>query len=65
MDREAAINKMLGRRRWWTQDEGLALLLVVDRLLPEWPSLVFGQASTGSLDLLERAVNSAQSQSSI
>jgi hypothetical protein len=58
MDREVAIEKMLGSRRWWTQDEGLALLLVVDRLLPNWPSLVFGEASTGSLDLLERAVNS-------
>jgi len=23
-------------RRWWTQDEGLALILVIDRLLPGW-----------------------------
>lgn len=57
MDRDAAVKKMLGRRRWWAQDEGLALMLVVDRLLPEWPSLVFGETSTGALDLLERAVN--------
>lgn len=58
LDREAAIKKMLGRRRWWTQDEGLALMLAVDRLLPEWPSLVFGETSIGAVDLLERAVNS-------
>jgi hypothetical protein len=56
LDREAAIKKMLGRRRWWVQDEGLALLLVVDRLLPDWPALEFGVPATGALELLERAV---------
>jgi hypothetical protein len=56
LDREAAVAKMLGRRRWWTQDEGLALLLVVDRLLPGWPALAFGDEAIGALDLLDRAV---------
>ena len=56
LDREAAIAKMLGRRKWWTQDEGLALLLVVDRLLPEWPALAFGDDAIGATELLERAV---------
>ena len=56
MDRTAAVEKMLGRRRRWAQDEGLALFLVVDRLLPEWPALVFGDSSMGAVDLLERAV---------
>lgn len=56
MDRDAAVAKMLGKRRWWVQDEGLALFLVVDRLLPEWPLLVFGKSSMGAVDLLERAV---------
>jgi hypothetical protein len=56
LDRQTAINTMLGRRRWWAQDEGLALLLVVDRLLPEWPALEFSEPSLGALDLLERAV---------
>lgn len=55
MEPEKAVAKMLGRRRWWAQDEGLALFLVVDRLLPEWPSLVFGQKSAGALELLELA----------
>jgi hypothetical protein len=55
LTREAAVAKMLGRRRWWAQDEGLALFLVVDRLLPGWPLLVFREPSAGALELLERA----------
>lgn len=55
MTREAAVAKMLGRRRWWAQDEGLALFLVVDRLLPGWPLLVFAEPSMGAFELLERA----------
>jgi hypothetical protein len=56
LTREAAVAKMLGKRRWWVQDEGLALFLVVDRLLPGWPLLVFHDPSMGVLKLLERAV---------
>ena len=63
LDRDAAIQKMLGRRRWWAQDEGLALFLVVDRLLPEWPTLEFSVPSVGALDLLERAVGSERGRS--
>lgn len=60
LDRDAAIRKMLGRRRWWAQDESLALILVVDRLLPEWPSLAFREpTAAGALELLERAVAAA------
>jgi hypothetical protein len=57
LDRTAAVKKMLGKRRWWAQDEGLALFLVVDRLLPAWPSLVFRTPSAGAVELLERAVH--------
>lgn len=56
MTRAAAVERMLGRGRWWTQDEGLALFLVVDRLLPGWPALVFGERSFGATELLERAL---------
>ena len=56
LDRTAAMNTMLGKRRWWVQDEGLGLFLVVDRLLPEWPSLVFRIPSMGAVELLEQAV---------
>ncbi|HEX5130876.1 MAG TPA: hypothetical protein VFX92_00165 [Candidatus Krumholzibacteria bacterium] len=58
LTRDAAVKKMLGRRRWWVQDESLAIFLVVDRLLPNWPQLVFDTPSSiGALDLLDRAVN--------
>jgi uncharacterized protein YceK len=57
LSREAAIKTMLGSRRWWSQDEGLAVFLTVDRLLPQWPSLVFAKPSIGAVELLERAVN--------
>ena len=53
---DEAIRIMLGRRRWWVQDEGLALLLVVDRLLPDWPALEFSVPAPGASELLERAV---------
>jgi hypothetical protein len=43
-----------GRR--WSQDEGLALFLVLARLLPDWPALVFAGQPIGALDLLERAI---------
>jgi hypothetical protein len=56
MTRDAAVAKMLGKRKWWVQDEGLALFLVVDRLLPGWPLLVFHEPSMGASELLARAV---------
>jgi hypothetical protein len=53
---QQAIDKMRGRKRRWSQDEGFGLFLVVDRLLPAWPSLVFNQPSIGAVELLERAI---------
>ena len=54
--RDTAIVGMRRGGRRWSQDEGLALFLVVDRLLPDWPSLVFGPTSIGARDLLEKAL---------
>lgn len=59
MSAQEAIDKMRGRKRPWSQDEGLALFLVVDRLLPEWPSLVFRRPSIGAVELLEQAIQHA------
>jgi hypothetical protein len=53
---QEAVDKMRGRKRWWSQEEGLALFLVIDRLLPSWPSLAFHDPSIGAVELLERAV---------
>jgi hypothetical protein len=54
--REEAIRMMLGRRKWWVQDHGLALFLAIDRLLPTWPALEFHGPALGASELLTRAV---------
>lgn len=56
LSKQAADNKISGRRRHWSQDEGLGLYLVIDRLLPDWPKLVFHNPSMGAADLLETAL---------
>jgi hypothetical protein len=43
------------KRNRWTQDEGLALILVVDRLVPGWQKLAFAQKPELAESLLERA----------
>ena len=55
LDRAAAIKTMRGGG-WWSQDEGFGLFLVIDRLLPDWQSLVFHTPSIGTVELLERAL---------
>lgn len=55
MTREAVVARMLGKGRWWSQDESLAIFLVVDRLVPGWQALVFRTPSAGVIELLERA----------
>jgi hypothetical protein len=55
MDKKAAAAKMVGRGRFWSQDEGLGLMLALDRLLPDWPLLVFRNPSMGAAELLELA----------
>ena len=57
MTKAAAIAKLLGSRRFWTQDEGAALFLVIDRLMPGWPGLVFSHTSIGAYTLLDRALS--------
>ena len=56
MERDAAVKKMSGRRRWGAQDEGLALILAVDRLMPRWPRDEFKLPALGATALLEKAV---------
>lgn len=54
---EVAAAAMRRSKKQWTQDEGFALFLVLEKLLPGWPSLVFGGTSAGALELLEHAVS--------
>lgn len=51
----AAEAKMRGRKRWWSQEEGLSLFLVVDRFVPDWPQRAFAQSPALGIDLLRIA----------
>lgn len=42
--------------RWWTQDEGLALMLTLDRLLPDWRERMFRHPDWLAENLLAAAV---------
>ncbi len=43
--------------RFWSQDEGLALFLALDALMPAWQSQLFGAAPVSVIDLLEKAAS--------
>jgi len=45
-----------GGRKYWSQDEGLALFLVIDALLPNWQRRAFADKNATALDLLADAV---------
>jgi len=45
--------------RWWSQDEGLALMLTIDRLLPNWQSRAFRDPDWRAEQLLAAAVESS------
>lgn len=42
--------------KWWSQDEGLAIMLVVDRLLPDWQARAFREPDWRAENLLAAAV---------
>ncbi|HEX8616796.1 MAG TPA: hypothetical protein VF911_04330 [Thermoanaerobaculia bacterium] len=53
---EEAILLMTRGGRVWSQDEGLALFLAIDALMPgQWQEKVFGATAVGAWDLLEEA----------
>lgn len=55
MDRKAARDKM-ARSGWWSQNEGLAMFLVIDRFVPDWPRRAFAEQPVLGIDLLRLAV---------
>jgi hypothetical protein len=55
--REAAIAGMRRGGRKWSQDEGLAIYLAIDRLKPGWPAEAFGPEAKTALELLALAVS--------
>jgi hypothetical protein len=52
-DEALAVFGPVGKR--WSQDEGVAIMLVVDRLVPDWPLRAFGPDGEMALSLLARA----------
>lgn len=55
MSPAAALKKMRGST-WWSQDEGLALFLVIDRFVPGWAAQAFASPPKLGIDLLREAV---------
>jgi hypothetical protein len=53
---KAALELMRGKRRPWSQEEGLALFLTLDRLDHGWRGEVFGSDLSYGLPLLKRAL---------
>lgn len=51
----AAEEKMRGRKRWWSQEEGLSLFLIIDRFVPDWPQRAFAPSPALGIDLLKIA----------
>jgi hypothetical protein len=52
-----AIPNFARRSGWWSQDEGLALFLVLDRLSgPSWKRHVYGDGAQTLLQLLDAAL---------
>lgn len=54
-DRDTALREVRRGGRWWSQDQGLALFLVVDRLVPKWQELAFAPKPETAEALLARA----------
>jgi hypothetical protein len=53
LPRDEAITLMQGSRKWFSQDEGLALFLAIDALTPGWQKRVFSDKPTGAFALLD------------
>lgn len=54
MEKRAARDKMASTK-WWSQNEGLALFLVIDRFVPDWPRRAFADKPALGIDLLRLA----------
>lgn len=59
MSAPAALDLMRGSRRHHSQEEGLALFLVIDSLVPCWKERVFAATTPTVLDLLAEAAGRA------
>ena len=56
LDAELALKGLRRGGSFWSQDEGLALFLVLDRLHPAWSERAYAQPAAGALELLGDAL---------
>ncbi|HET7218843.1 MAG TPA: hypothetical protein VFJ02_12395, partial [Vicinamibacterales bacterium] len=50
-----ALRLVRDNRRYWSQDEGLALFLLIDALVPGWQTRIFSESPASPFALLEEA----------
>ena len=50
------IDFLRGKENDWSQDEGLALFLLLEKIAPGWQKRVLGPAMTSPFELLEKAI---------
>ncbi len=55
MSSDDAVTFIRGGKTHWSQDEGLALMLAIDRLNPLWPAYAFGPNASTAEELAIRA----------
>jgi hypothetical protein len=51
-----AVSLVRDNRKYWSQDEGLALFLLIDAMVPDWQSKIFTSAPSSPFTLLEGAI---------
>ena len=51
-----ALRLVRDNRKYWSQDEGLALFLLIDAMVPDWQSRIFSATPASPFALLEEAV---------
>ncbi len=56
---EAATDFIRGGRRFWSQDEGLGIMLALERFTPDWPAGAFGPEGETADALIARALAAA------
>jgi rubrerythrin len=52
----AVVDFVRSTRKYWVQEEGLALFLLIDRFVPDWQRRIFGSTYVSPVDMLERSL---------
>jgi hypothetical protein len=55
-----ALRLVRDNRKYWSQDEGLALFLLVDAMVPDWQPRIFNATAASPFALLEEAVGAGR-----